>query len=344
MERRIILPFLAFTLFLPSALAETQANQPARSALTASPQGIPEATGGAHPGEDDTLVVPDGTPLRISVVNGFSSESARVGDTIDFSVMFEVRADGVVVIPQRTTFTGKVMSVDRPRRGDRGGNVKIAFEKLSLPTGEITTVRSVSKPPNRGKQVAEASAMAPGLAATLFITAGIPLLALPFEKGEEQVVQPGTIEVVYLNGPLSVSRKAAMAVQPDPASGFAEVYVSPAIAVRRGRETPTVFCGNTPLSIYYGAPLRLEMHPGSYWFSTNNRKERPIKITVLASHEYLVGRDRHGLHARERQYKSGLIYASRFVDEDLTGLTPEEYRSLTAEPAITDNASPGRNP
>ena len=56
-------------------------------------------------------MLPDGTPLYVKVAKAFSSESTRVGDVVDFAVAFEVRADGVVVIPQRTSLAGKFVSV-----------------------------------------------------------------------------------------------------------------------------------------------------------------------------------------------------------------------------------------
>ena len=63
------------------------------SRQTASPQGMPVATVGAPPDEADSLVVPDGTPIPIKAVNGFSSADAKVGEVIQFAVAFEYRAD-----------------------------------------------------------------------------------------------------------------------------------------------------------------------------------------------------------------------------------------------------------
>jgi hypothetical protein len=295
------------------------------------------ATVRALPDEVDSLVLPDGTPLRIKVAKGFSSENVRVGDVIDFAVAFEVRVGGVVVIPQRIVLAAKVVSVSRPRRGARDGQVKIAYGALALPTGETATVRPILKPTNKSAKAAKGAADATAAAATVFITAGVPLLALPFLKGDEQVVPDGTITVVYLNGPVSISRKAAMALQPSPASGYAYVYISEAVRGRRkDLSLPQLYCGQRLLNDGYGE-LQLELPPGTYWFSTDSQKEGPARIDVLASHEYAIWRNRHGLLAKELQPKKGPVYPHRFVDEDLTKLTPEEYRSLIAEPAVKGN-------
>ena len=88
--------------------------------LTAANRGMAGTTVSAHPDEADSLVLPDGTPLYVKVAKAFSSENTKVGDVVDFAVAFEVRADGVVVIPQRTSLTGKVVSVSSARRARDG--------------------------------------------------------------------------------------------------------------------------------------------------------------------------------------------------------------------------------
>jgi len=184
--------------------------------------------------------------------------------------------------------------------------------------------------------VAQAAANATGTAVGVFMTAGVPLFALSLTKGDEQVVPVGTLAVVYLNGPLHVSRKAAITLQPAPASGYALVHISADIRVRRSDlSLPKLFCGERLMSDSYGE-LQLELPPGTYWFTTDNQKDRPARIEALASHEYGIWRNRRGLVGKEFRPRKGRIYpdhyADRLADEDLTKLTPEEYRSLTAPP------------
>jgi hypothetical protein len=183
---------------------------------------VQEATVSAHPDEADSLVVPDGTPLRIEVLRGFSSEKAKVGDVIDFAVALDVRAGGVVVIPQRTTLVGTVVSVSRAHRRAKDGQVGVAYEALTLPSRETATVRLSLKPPRRHSKVATKTAEAATIAATAFFTGEFMLFYL-LEKGNEQIIPEGTLAVIYLNGPLHLSRKTVMALQPKPASGYAYV-------------------------------------------------------------------------------------------------------------------------
>jgi hypothetical protein len=333
MEQRTILSFLIFSLFVPCAEAATRPHQSVQHELAGTPQGTPAATVSTHPQDADSLLVPDGTPLLIKVVNEFSSSDAKVGDVIDFVVVFAVRADGITVIPKGTTFTAKVVSVSRARRGARGGRVKVAFEKFSLPTGEAGSVRS---PQNKANDAAKGTAEASGIAAGLFITAGVPLFALPFEKGDDQFVPAGATQVVSLNGTLRVSRKAAMQVQPAPSSAYA--YIEPRLRDRM------LWCGQTSLVIYGSNEfLEMKLNPGTYWFSTERQKDQPARIDVVEGRKYYVVQDRHGLTVRESQTNKNFLVSGLVLDEwDLTNLAPEESRSLVAQPGGKKNHSPAQ--
>jgi hypothetical protein len=337
MKHRTIRSVLIFALFAPCAVPATPLPQSTQPEPTPVHQGAPEATSGTHPIDADSLVVPDGTPLEIKLVIGFSSASAKVGDDIYFSVVFPVQANGIVVIPQGTKLTAKVVSVSRPRRGARNGKVLISYEGLNLPTGETATVRETSRPGHKAKQAAEAAAQAPGEAATLFITAGIPLLALPFEKGEDQVVPEGTLGAVALNGPLRVSRKAAMQLQPT--SGSAHV------SIRIEDNLRELFCGQKSLGGFRANELlRLELNPGTYWLSTSRRKDPLARVDVLANRDYYVVRDKHAWSVSESpSSKQFWVSGLSLTDWDLTKLTPDEYRSLAAQPAMKGNESRVQN-
>ena len=305
---------------------------------TPTPQNPPSATVSASPNDSDSLLLPDGTPIRIKVANGFSSTTTKAGDVINFAVAFEVRADGIIVIPQRTGFVGKVVSVNRARRRVRDGQVRIVFDALTLPTGEIATIRAGRKPSHKSARAAEVAATG----ALLVFTEGLPLLTL-LSKGDEQVVPEGTIEVVYLNGPLCISRKAAMALQPAAASRYAYVYVGEGVMTRRSDlSIPKLFCGQRRVADSVGS-VQLEMSAGAYWFRTDSQEDHSVQINVLPNREYLLGRNRHGLFAKELRVGKPPAYPGGLVDEDLTKLTPEEYRLLTAEPAVKGKDSRTRH-
>ena len=316
------------------------------SQQTVASQSLPSATVGASPDDSDSLVLPDGTPIRIKAINGFSSENAKVGDAINFSVAFEVRADGLVVIPRRTALTGKVVAVNRPRRRGKAGQVIVSLDALTLPTGEAVTVRPTLKPAHKGKgaKVAEGAADAVGTGVDVFITAGVALFVL-FAKGDEQAVPEGAIQVYYLNGPLRISRKAAMALQPTLDLGHAYVYVFVERREDRNVTIPDIFCGESLVANSVGL-VELELKSGTYWFSTDNEKERPARLEILPGREYSVWLKKHQVVAKDFDARSlststilnGRVYPYFKLDQvDLTKLTAKEYRLLAAEPPIKKN-------
>jgi hypothetical protein len=330
MEQRLTLPFLTMFLLAPCAPAVARHSQSTQTELTAAPQGAPEATVSTHPLDADSLLVPDGTPLLVKVVNEFSSSDAKVGDVINFVVVFTVRVDGITVIPKGTALTAKVVSVSRPGRAGKNGQVKMAFEKFSLATGEVAAVRSRQ---HKAKDAAETAGLAP-LAAIAFITSGAPLL----DKGTDQLVRAAETQVVSLNGPLRVSRTAAMQLQP--ARSPAYVYVDPRL------KASTLWCGHTFLEGEFYHPmeyLQLDLNPGTYWFSQGKQKDQPARIDVAEGHEYYVVKGRHGLSIGESQANKD-FFVNGFIlyERDMTKLTPEEFRLLTAQPAVKEYRSPAQ--
>src|SRR5258707_8401322 len=69
------LKFGLSTLFTVLALVPTDSTLPQQ---TAPPQGMPGATVSPVSDDLDSLTLPDGTPIPIKVVNGFSSADAKV--------------------------------------------------------------------------------------------------------------------------------------------------------------------------------------------------------------------------------------------------------------------------
>ena len=328
--------FLGFTLFMLPARAAQGIPEPAPSQKAPAAQDVAVRTSGASPDPADSLVLADGTPVYLRVQTGFSSEKAKTGDVIHFEVAFDVQASDVVVIPRNTSVTGRIVSVKAPGRFAKDGVVALAFDSFSLPSGETATVRPVKKAPSKAAKVGQAAAGVPGEAGATFITAGIALFALPFVKGNEQVVTGGTVEAVFLNGPLRLSRRALTSVQP--AHGYVDIF---AWGRRKDHSPPKFFCGEKILADHNGV-FQFELNPGTYWFSTERIEEQPVRVEVLPGHEYIVERAKRALIAREFHPGKGLTYFQNAASilmslrnattKDLTKITPEEYRALTAGP------------
>jgi hypothetical protein len=281
--------------------------------------------------DNDSVTLRDGLPLRIKATDGYSSSTAKVGDSIIFTVTYPVLVDGIVVIPAGTVVAAKVSSVMTPRGKLRDGQVNIAFDGLTLPSGQAITVRPLLNPllpKNKIKEAVNTVSGAPGTAIQ-YSPSFLPLL---FIKGEEQVVAPGTIEVVYLNGPLQLSRKAAMNLAPAVGSAIADVfYVN-----RHGGFHMRLYCGQRLLGDYsYKEGVRLRLKPGIYWLSTGNRNDAIAEVHARENSPSYVERDKGGLFVKDFQSNIDLIYRGlmrKSSDLDLTTLTTEESRTLTGQP------------
>lgn len=81
-------------------------------------------------------VLKQGTALPLAFVSSVSSDTARIGDPIRFSLTSDVVANGTVVLPKNTEATGRIINVRRPSMGGMPGS--LTFEVRSLVAHGIT--------------------------------------------------------------------------------------------------------------------------------------------------------------------------------------------------------------
>jgi hypothetical protein len=238
----------------------------------------------------DSVTVPDGTPLTLKLEEDISSATAKVGDTVKFTTPYPVRVNGSVIVPTGTAVSGTVVQVSHPHRPSTNGRVRMAVEKVVLPSGEIVALRpskSVS-----GKRVSMAAPAEPGdlgvwgWALVSLMDPITTAIVLPFAlstKGHELVYQAGTRTLVYFNGPLDLDRATLLKLQPAPYKGPAQVFFNNTAGISdeaASANFDALFCGEVrvgPLIVrhsYYrqlevdrSVPLRLELNPGTYSFT-----------------------------------------------------------------------------
>lgn len=92
------------------------------------------------------VTVPQGTPVRVHLVQEISSKKAHAGDKIDLEVLEEVRLpNGEVVIPKGAKAFGHVIAARAPRRLDRRGTLDISIDSVQSITGDAIPVQSESQ-------------------------------------------------------------------------------------------------------------------------------------------------------------------------------------------------------
>ena len=77
-----------------------------------------------------------GKKIRVRMNDTINSSTARVGDTFTVTVVDPVYSNnGVVVIPQGSEITGRLMVVTRAAKGGKPGSIDATFTRLHLPNG-----------------------------------------------------------------------------------------------------------------------------------------------------------------------------------------------------------------
>ena len=256
----------------------------------------------------DVVTVPDGTPLTLKLEKELSSSTAKIGDSVEFTVAYPIRFNGMVIAPRGTSVSGTVIAVSHKGLLGRNGDVRVELGKLTLPTGETVTLRLAPKSGITAKKVGEKIAQMAVPALDPFLWPVLPVFWLA--KGDERVYPAGTWITAYLDGQLNLNRGALANLQPPPYKGPAQVFF-------RNRKDSSVklFSGQDFVGelippvrrnyrLDYSALIgfaRLELKPGTYSFSTSKAKEQAVQLEVHEDHQYWVEREHGGLFAGDPQ-------------------------------------------
>jgi len=154
------------------------------------------------------VVIPDGTKIRVRLESNLSSETAELGQQVDFAVTQEVRIGDAVVIANGARATGNITLVEARRRFARGGKLDFSIDRVQTVDGNWLDVRYTTQK-NRGKGNGLAAGVFAAGLAVVFVPAA-PLAALL--KGHEATVVKGHIYEVFANDSLLVANAVAASV------------------------------------------------------------------------------------------------------------------------------------
>jgi hypothetical protein len=181
--------------------------------------------------------IPANQTLHVRLDQELNSETNRVGDTFTATVVDPVySSNGVLVIPQASTVTGRVTNVSRAGKGGEPATLDVQFTSVRLPNGvrhpingSLTDLSdSGSKSDNEGTvsagKTSHRSAKfigggaaggaligaiaggGKGLAIGALAGAGAGLIGGKLKKGHEVKVKQGTEFGVILNRPVSLTK------------------------------------------------------------------------------------------------------------------------------------------
>ena len=147
-----------------------------------------------HP-TSDSLLIPDGTPVKLQMARTISSAHTQKNDHLDFIVVKDVTVGGFTVIPAGTIASGSVVAVKNKRLLGIGGNVIIKIDSVKLATGNEVALRASKEIKGRCRTTFMMIEM---LTAALFYLPAAPLFLL--SRGRDSTVLKGTEVTAYING------------------------------------------------------------------------------------------------------------------------------------------------
>lgn len=143
-----------------------------------------------------SMILRDGTPVRLRLTRTLSSAQVKTGDQIDFEVLDDVTVAGQIVIPRGERAIGAVTEAEHKKWAARGGKLNLALQYVPLQDGTKVALRAESD--NKGG--GHVGAMTAGMAAAVILGAGLPAPLFLFIHGKEAVVPMGTELTAYVNG------------------------------------------------------------------------------------------------------------------------------------------------
>jgi hypothetical protein len=241
-----------------AAPTQAEQNQPAPTASSS------DTAKTLLPGQ---FILSDATPVKLRLNRNVSSADAHEGDSVDFEVLEDVAANGIVVIPKGSVAIGTVTEAQPKRRMGRAGKLEIVLDYVRLADTEKAAVRAVKD----AKGGSHTVGMTAGIVATglLFFPAAPFFL---FMHGKDITVPKGAEVTAYVNGDVRLETKNFHSSGEASAQGAASQPAdqsppSPAPAV-----TGTVELRATPESaeVYVdgafigNAPATLKLAPGQH--------------------------------------------------------------------------------
>lgn len=181
--------------------------------------------------------VPAGTPINVSINQALSSEFTRVGETFSTNLTSPIYAGSDLIAPAGSQIQGQVISVESAGRTGKSGSLDLRLTTIITPDGKrIPLSASVNQSSfqlkadsSRAAHFAKNAAIGAGAGALsglvggaisggkkgkataigTGIGGGIGLLAAGVKKGEEFVIQSGTVIPFTLDQPIQAYNNAA---------------------------------------------------------------------------------------------------------------------------------------
>jgi hypothetical protein len=214
----------------------------------------------------------DGTPIRIRINQTISSADAKVGQTVDFEVLEEVKVAEVVVLPKGGLALATVTEAQSKKSMGRGGKLNVNIDHAKLVNGDKVPLRAVKENQGGGHVGAMTGAM---VATAIVFFPAAPLFL--FMKGKDITIPKGTEVTAFVNGdyPIDLAKFRPANVPAQPTTADATVAINSA---PEGADVTVdgKYVGNTPATLRLGVgdhTVKIEKTGFTAW-------QRSISVTA----------------------------------------------------------------
>ncbi len=86
-------------------------------------------------GESKVVILKAGTPVALELISSIQSDKAKTGQMVDFRVISDIKAEGVVVIPAGTIAKGQIIDAEKSGIFGQPGELSVAIRSVTAIDG-----------------------------------------------------------------------------------------------------------------------------------------------------------------------------------------------------------------
>ncbi len=186
----------------PAALSELKESGVPESVIMAMVQ-VPAVERSDSITEVDTKV-PDGTEIEIELRNTLSGQEAKIGDTVDFTIVRAVQVNGVTIFERDSPARAKITTAKKAGRWGKAGKLEWAMQDVQAVDGNRVPARFTKRElgDSKGGTVAVAAVATTVLLGPLGLLWGL-------KKGKPAIIPAGNRYSVFVHGDIVIKGKSA---------------------------------------------------------------------------------------------------------------------------------------
>ena len=184
--------------------------------------------------QGNTVKIPDGAMVRLSLLDSLGSATNRTDDVVNFEVTEEIRVGQVIAIPRGATARGHVVEAEPKRRMGKAGKLNFTVDYVKAPDGSNVRLRASST--RQGQEKSGTVIVGTVLVSPLFL----------LMRGKDIEISRGAAFNAYVDGDREVSLGGGgLAPMAAPAQPVA-AQPAPATSQVSAEDLTTVVVKSTP--------------------------------------------------------------------------------------------------